>query len=132
MTQEEKSAWYYIQEHGSHSMKIDWLFSLVKPGKNYFISTMYRSELALMEFENIVEINPNRYYIRFSKIDNTTFDIPSTVIGCNFTADYEYVIWNGKTYRGHFENSMMTDTYDFDRLSMDFEMYRTAKAIEEL
>lgn len=132
MTPEEKSTWYYMQDHGSHAIQIDWLFSLVKPNKNYFISTMYRSELALMKFENIVEINPNRYYIRFSKIDDTTFDIPSTVIGCNFTADYEYVIWNGKTYRGHFANSMMTDTYDFDRLSMDFEMYRTAKAIEEL
>jgi len=132
MTPEEKAAWYYMQDHGSHTMKIDWLFSLVKPGKNYFISPMYRSSLALMEFKNIVEINLNRYYVRYSKIDNTLFDIQTTTVGCNFTSDYEYVIWNGKTYRGHFENSMMTDIRDFERLSIDFEMYRTAKAIEEL
>ncbi len=129
MTDYEYEHWTDIQS-SSHKEKLEYLLSLTKPGKNYFITPHYHSKSAIKEFTDIIEIDLERRAVEF-KFTDEYFKNEST--GLKYTSDYEFIIWNGKMYRGYIEtNVCIDDPEEFKRLAFDFHKYETEKALEVL
>lgn len=53
--------------------------------------------------------------------------------GLRYTTDYEFIIWNGKMYRGYIEtNVCIDDPEEFKRLAFDFHKYQIEKNLDIL
>ena len=129
MTDREYEHWTDIQS-SSHKEKLEYLLSLTKPGKNYFITPHYHSKSAIKEFTDIIEIDLERRAVEFKYIHEYFND---ECTGLKYTTDYEFIIWNGKMYRGYIEtNVCIDDPEEFKRLTFDFHKYETEKALEVL
>ena len=129
MTDSEYEHWTDIQS-SSHKEKLKYLLSLTKPGKNYFITPHYHSKSAIKEFTDIIEIDLERHAVEFKYIHEV---FKNECIGLNYTTDYEFIIWNGKMYRGYIEtNVCIDDPEEFKRLAFDFHKYETEKALDVL
>jgi len=128
MTDSECEHWTNIQS-SSHKEKLEYLLSLTEPGKNYFITPHYHT-YPIKEFIDIIELDLERRAVRFKYIHEVFKDEWE---GLNYTTDYEFVIWNGKMYRGYIEtNVCIDDPEEFKRLTFDFHKYETEKALEVL
>lgn len=129
MTDREYEHWTDIQS-SSHKEKLEYLLSLTKPGKNYFITPHYHSKSAIKEFTDIIELDLERRAVGFKYIHKVFND---EMIGLNYTTDYEFIIWNGKMYRGYIEtNVCIDDPEEFKRLAFDFHKYETEKVLDSL
>lgn len=129
MTDSEYEHWTNIQS-SSHKEKLEYLLSLTEPGKNYFITPHYHSESALKEFIDITGLDLERRAVEFRYIHEVFKDEWE---GLRYTTDYEFIIWNGKMYRGYIEtNVCIDDPEEFKRLTFDFHKYETEKALEVL
>lgn len=129
MTDKEYEYWTDIQS-GSHKEKLEYLLSLTKPGKNYFITPHYHSKDALKEFTDITELDLERRAVEYKYIHEVFKD---EFLGLRYTTDYEFIIWNGKTYRGYIEtNVCIDDPDDFKRLAFDFHKYQIEKTLAVL
>lgn len=129
MTDREYEHWTDIQS-SSHKEKLEYLLKLTKPGKNYFITPHYHSKSAIKEFTDIIELDLERRAVEFKYIHEV---FNSEMIGLNYTTDYEFIIWNGKMYRGYIEtNVCIDDPEEFKRLAFDFHKYETEKVLDSL
>lgn len=129
MTDSEYEHWSNIQS-SSHKEKLEYLLSLTRPGRNYFITPHYHSKDALKEFIDIIELDLERRAVEFKYIHEVFKDKWE---GLKFTTDYEFIIWNGKMYRGYIEtNVCIDDPEEFNRLVFDFHKYETEKVLEVL
>ena len=128
MTDREYEHWTDIQG-SSHKEKLEYLLSLTKPGKNYFITSHYHTS-PIKEFIDITELDLERRAVKFKYIHgvfNDNWD------GLNYTTDYEFIIWNGKMYRGYIEtNVCIDDPEEFKRLAFDFHKYQIEKNLDIL
>lgn len=128
MTDREHEHWKDIQ-HSSHKEKLEYLLSLTKPGKNYFITPHYHTS-PIKEFTDIIELDLERRAVEFKYIHEC---FKAEMIGLNYTTDYEFIIWNGKMYRGYIEtNVCIDDPEEFKRLAFDFHKYETEKSLDIL
>lgn len=128
MTDYEYEHWTDIQNN-SHKEKLDYLLSLTEPGKNYFITPHYHSKDALKEFIDITELDMERRAVEFKYIESFKYECT----GLKYTSDYEFIIWNGKMYRGYIEtNVCIDDSEEFKRLTLDFHKYETEKTLDIL
>ena len=129
MTDSEYERWSNIQS-SSHKEKLEYLLSLTRPGKNYFITPHYHSKNAVREFTDITDIDLERRAVGFTYVHEIFEDVWE---GLYYTTDYEFIIWNGKTYRGYIEtNVCIDDPEEFKRLTFDFHKYKTEKTLEVL
>lgn len=129
MTDSEYEHWSNIQS-SSHKEKLEYLLSLTKPGKNYFITPHYHSKDALKEFTEITDIDLERRAVEYKYIHDYFHDEWE---GLRYTSDYEFIIWRGKMYRGYIEtNVCIDDPEEFKRLVFDFNKYQTEKVLEVL
>lgn len=129
MTDSEYEHWSNIQSN-SHKEKLEYLLSLTKPGKNYFITPHYHSKNALKEFTEITDIDLERRAVEYKYIHDYFHDEWE---GLRYTSDYEFIIWRGKMYRGYIEtNVCIDDPEEFKRLVFDFNKYQTEKVLEVL
>jgi hypothetical protein len=129
MTDREHEHWKDIQG-SSHKEKLEYLLSLTKPGKNYFITPHYHSKDALKEFIDITELDLERRAVEFNYINKV---YKAELLGLNYTTDYEFIIWNGKMYRGYIEtNVCIDDPEEFKRLAFDFHKYQIEKNLDIL
>ena len=129
MTDREHEYWKDIQG-SSHKEKLEYLLSLTKPGKNYFITPHYHSKDALKEFIDITELDLERRAVEFNYINKV---YKAELLGLNYTTDYEFIIWNGKMYRGYIEtNVCIDDPEEFKRLAFDFHKYQIEKNLDIL
>lgn len=128
MTDREHEHWKDIQG-SSHKEKLEYLLSLTKPGKNYFITPHYHTS-PIREFIDITELDLERRAVKFKYIHevfNNKWD------GRRYTTDYEFIIWNGKMYRGYIEtNVCIDDPEEFKRLAFDFHKYQIEKSLAVL
>ena len=128
MTDREHEHWKDIQG-SSHKEKLEYLLSLTKPGKNYFITPHYHTS-PIKEFIDITELDLERRAVEFKYIHevfNDTWD------GLRYTTDYEFIIWNGKMYRGYIETNVCIDNpEEFKRLAFDFHKYQIEKNLNIL
>lgn len=128
MTDREYEHWTDIQS-SSHKEKLEYLLSLTKPGKNYFITPHYHTS-PIKEFIDITELDLERRAVKFKYIHgvfNDNWD------GLRYTTDYEFIIWNGKMYRGYIEtNVCIDDPEEFKRLAFDFHKYQIEKNLDIL
>ena len=128
MTDRENEHWTDIQS-SSHKEKLEYLLSLTKPGKNYFITPHYHTS-PIKEFIDIIELDLERHAIEFKYIHEV---FKAELIGLNYTTDYEFIIWNGKMYRGYIEtNVCIDDPEEFKRLAFDFHKYQLEKNLDIL
>lgn len=128
MTDRENEHWKDIQ-NSSHKEKLEYLLSLTKPGKNYFITPHYHTS-PIKEFTDIIELDLERRAVEFKYIHEC---FKAELIGLNYTTDYEFIIWNGKMYRGYIEtNVCIDDPKEFKRLAFDFHKYETEKTLNIL
>ena len=129
MTDSEYEHWSNIQS-SSHKEKLKYLLSLTRPGKNYFITPHYHSKNAVREFTDITDIDLERRAVGFTYVHEIFEDVWE---GLYYTTDYEFIIWNGKMYRGYIETDVcIDDPEEFKRLTFDFHKYETEKALEVL
>lgn len=129
MTYSEYEHWSNIQS-SSHKEKLEYLLSLTEPGKNYFITPHYHSEDALEEFIDIIELDLERRSVECKFIDGGFI---GEWVGRRYTTDYEFIIWNGKMYRGDIETNVCIDDHEgFKKLTFDFHKYQTEKVLEVL
>ena len=128
MTDREHEHWKDIQG-SSHKEKLEYLLSLTKPGKNYFITPHYHTS-PIQEFIDITELDLERravVYKYIREVFNHKWD------GLRYTTDYEFIIWNGKMYRGYTETDVcIDDPEEFKRLAFDFHKYQLEKDLEVL
>lgn len=126
MTDREYEHWTDIQS-SSHKEKLDYLLSLTEPGKNYFITPHYHSKDALKEFIDITELDLESRAVEFKYIHEV---FKAELIGLKYTTDYEFIIWNGKMYRGYIEtNVCIDDLEEFKRLTFDFHKYQVENTL---
>lgn len=129
MTDREYEHWTDIQS-SSHKEKLEYLLSLTRPGRNYFITPHFHSKDALKEFIDITELDLERRSVEFKYIHEVFKDEWE---GRKYTTDYEFIIWNGKMYRGYIEtNVCIDDPEEFKRLTFDFHKYEAERALEVL
>lgn len=129
MTDREYEHWTDIQS-SSHKEKLDYLLSLTEPGKNYFITPHYHSKDALKEFTDITELDLERRSVEFKYIHEVFKDEWE---GLRYTTDYEFIIWNGKMYRGYIETDVcIDDPKEFKRLAFDFHKYQVENTLAVL
>lgn len=136
MTDREYEHWTDIQG-GSHKEKLEYLLSLTEPGKNYFITPHYHSKDALKEFIDITELDLERRAVEYKYINEVFKDkmlgVRYKMLGLRYTTDYEFIIWNGKMYRGYIEtNVCIDDPKEFKRLAFDFHKYQVEKTLAVL
>ena len=128
MTNREHEHWKDIQS-SSHKEKLEYLLSLTKPGKNYFITPHYHTS-PIREFIDITELDLERRAVKFKYIHEVFKDEWE---GLRYTTDYEFIIWNGKMYRGYIEtNVCIDDPEEFKRLAFDFHKYQIEKNLDIL
>jgi hypothetical protein len=128
MTDREHEHWKDIQGC-SHKEKLEYLLSLTKPGKNYFITPHYHTS-PMKEFIDITELDLERHAVQFKYIHEVFNDKWD---GLRYTTDYEFIIWNGKMYRGYIEtNVCIDDPEEFKRLAFDFHKYQLEKNLDIL
>ena len=128
MTDREHEHWKDIQS-SSHKEKLEYLLSLTKPGKNYFITPHYHMS-PIKEFINITELDLERRAVVYKYIHEV---FKTELLGLNYTTDYEFIIWNGKMYRGYIEtNVCIDDPEEFKRLAFDFHKYQIEKNLDIL
>ena len=128
MTDREHEHWKDIQG-SSHKEKLEYLLSLTKPGKNYFITPHYHTS-PIREFIDITELDLERRAVQFKYIHEVFNDKWD---GRRYTTDYEFIIWNGKMYRGYIEtNVCIDDPEEFKRLAFDFHKYQLEKNLDIL
>ena len=128
MTDREHEHWKDIQG-SSHKEKLEYLLSLTKPGKNYFITPHYHTS-PIREFIDITELDLERRAVMFNYIHEV---FKTKWEGLRYTTDYEFIIWNGKMYRGYIEtNVCIDDPEEFKRLAFDFHKYQIEKSLEVL
>ena len=128
MTDRENEHWKDIQ-HSSHKEKLEYLLSLTKPGKNYFITPHYHTA-PIKEFIDITELDLERHAVEFNYIHEV---FKTKWEGLRYTTDYEFIIWNGKMYRGYIETNVCIDDPDeFKRLAFDFHKYQVEKNLDIL
>ena len=128
MTDREHEHWKDIQG-SSHKEKLEYLLSLTKPGKNYFITPHYHTS-PIREFIDITELDLERRAVMFNYIHEV---FKTKWEGLRYTTDYEFIIWNGKMYRGYIEtNVCIDDPEEFKRLAFDFHKYQIEKDLEVL
>ena len=128
MTDREYEHWTDIQS-SSHKEKLEYLLSLTKPGKNYFITPLYHMS-PIKEFIDITELDLERRAVKFKYILGVFND---NWVGLRYTTDYEFIIWNGKMYRGYIEtNVCIDDPEEFKRLAFDFHKYQIEKNLDIL
>jgi len=129
MTDYEYEQWTDIQDR-SHKEKLEYLLSLAKPGKNYFITPHYHAKSAIKEFTDIIEVDLERRAVKFKYIHEV---FKHKWDGLRYTTDYEFIIWNGKMYRGYIEtNVCIDDPEEFKWLAFDFHKYETEKTLDIL
>ena len=129
MTDREYEHWTDIQ-NSSHKEKLEYLLSLTEPGKNYFITPHYHSKDALKEFTDITELDLERRSVEYKYIHELFKDEWE---GLRYTTDYEFIIWNGKMYRGYIETNVCIDEpSEFKRLAIDFHKYQVEKTLAVL
>ena len=129
MTDREYEHWTDIQS-SSHKEKLEYLLSLTEPGKNYFITPHYHSKDALKEFTDITELDLERRSVEYKYIHELFKDEWE---GLRYTTDYEFIIWNGKMYRGYTETNVCIDEpSEFKRLAIDFHKYQVEKTLAVL
>ena len=132
MTDREYERWMDIQG-SSHKEKLEYLLSLTRPGKNYFITpliTPYFSKDALNEFIDITELDLERRAVEYRYINKV---LNVEMLGFKYTTDYEFIIWNGKMYRGYIETDVcIGDHEEFKRLAFDFHESQVEKILEAL
>lgn len=129
MTDREYEHWTDIQS-SSHKEKLEYLLSLTEPGKNYFITPHYHSKDALKEFTDITELDLERRSVEYKYIHEVFKDEWE---GLRYTTDYEFIIWNGKMYRGYIEtNVCIDDPKEFKRLAFDFHKYQVENTLNVL
>lgn len=129
MTDREYEHWTDIQG-SSHKEKLEYLLSLTKPGKNYFITPHYHSKSAISKFIDITELDLEKRVVKFKYIHEVFNDKWD---GLKYTTDYEFIIWNGKMYRGYIEtNVCIDDPEEFKRLAFDFHKYQIEKNLDIL
>lgn len=128
MTDREHEHWKDIQG-SSHKEKLEYLLSLTKPGKNYFITPHYHTSL-IQEFIDITELDLERRAVIFKYIHEV---FNHKWEGLKYTTDYEFIIWNGKMYRGYTETDVcIDDPEEFKRLAFDFHKYQIEKSLAVL
>ena len=128
MTDREHEHWKDIQ-NSSHKEKLEYLLSLTKPGKNYFITPHYHTS-PIREFIDITELDLERRAVEYKYIHEV---FKHEWEGLRYTTDYEFIIWNGKMYRGYIEtNVCIDDPEEFKRLAFDFHKYQIEKELEVL
>ena len=128
MTDREHEHWKDIQG-SSHKEKLEYLLSLTKPGKNYFITPHYHTS-PIREFIDITELDLERRAVMFNYIHEV---FKTKWEGLRYTTDYEFIIWNGKMYRGYIETDVcIDDPEEFKRLAFDFHKYQIEKSLEVL
>ena len=128
MTDREHEHWKDIQG-SSHKEKLEYLLSLTKPGKNYFITPHYHTS-PIREFIDITELDLERRAVMFNYIHEV---FKTKWEGLRYTTDYEFIIWNGKMYRGYIETDVcIDDPEEFKRLAFDFHKYQIEKELEVL
>lgn len=129
MTDYEYEHWTDIQS-SSHKEKLEFLLNLTEPGKNYFITPHYHSKSAIKEFTDIIKLDLERRAVEFKYIHES---FKYECIGLKYTRDYEFIIWNGKMYRGYIETNVCIDDHEeFKRLAFDFHKYETEKTLDIL
>lgn len=129
MTDREYEHWTDIQSC-SHKEKLEYLLSLTEPGKNYFITPHYHSKDALKEFTDIIELDLKRRSVEYKYIHELFKDEWE---GLRYTTDYEFIIWNGKMYRGYTETNVCIDEpSEFKKLAIDFHKYQVEKTLAVL
>lgn len=128
MTDREHEHWKDIQS-SSHKEKLEYLLSLTKPGKNYFITPHYHTS-PIREFIDITELDLERRAVKFKYIHEV---LKHKWDGLRYTTDYEFIIWNEKMYRGYIEtNVCIDDPEEFKRLAFDFHKYQIEKNLDIL
>lgn len=128
MTDRENEHWKDIQS-SSHKEKLEYLLSLTKSGKNYFITPHYHTA-PIKEFIDIIELDLERHSVEFNYIHEV---FKTKWEGLRYTTDYEFIIWNGKMYRGYIEtNVCIDDPEEFKRLAFDFHKYQVEKTLDVL
>lgn len=128
MTDREHEHWKDIQ-NSSHKEKLEYLLSLTKPGKNYFITPHYHTS-PIREFIDITELDLERRAVMFNYIHEV---FKTKWERLRYTTDYEFIIWNGKMYRGYIETDVcIDDPEEFKRLAFDFHKYQIEKELEVL
>ena len=86
--------------------------------------------LTIKEFIDIIKLDLERRAVEFKYIHEC---FKGEMIGLNYTTDYEFIIWNGKMYRGYIETDVcIDDPEEFKRLTFDFHKYKTEKTLEVL
>ena len=129
MTDREYEHWTDIQNR-SNKEKLEYLLSLTEPGKNYFITPHYHSKDALKEFTDITELDLEKRAVEYKYIHEV---FKHEWKGLRYTTGYEFIIWNGKMYRGYIEtNVCIDDPEEFKRLAFDFHKYQVEKTLAVL
>ena len=108
---------------------MEYLLSLTKPGKNYFITPHYHTS-PIKEFIDITELDLERRAVEYKYIHVV---LKTEMLGLKYTTNYEFIIWNGKMYRGYIEtNVCIDDPEEFKRLAFDFHKFQIEKSLEVL
>lgn len=103
--------------------RLEWLCSLMKEGKNYFVSPDFPNAAALREFTDISTIDTGLNTVWFTAIYNTD---GTSYTNYRFFSSIAVMTWNGKKYKP------CNDQKELNRLYMDFQKYLLEKELEIL